>query len=311
MREPLREVDANLLLSLQALLEERNLTRAGERLSLTQPAMSGALTRLRKHFDDELLVRAGREFELTPLATELLPMVADAVETVEVLLGARRAFDATTSTKRFAVSMSEYAMTVLAQPLARAVRDRAPGCSVAIDTIPGGDAERQDAQLMRRDLVIGPLGFDLPGTIQPIFTDGLVCLVARSNPRLVDGKLSLEDLQQMHHVVAEFPASRGRTRPLEKLATRMGLADRTITVTVTSLLTLPFAISGTGLCAFVPSRLAGRCLDMLDLVIAETPLETVTITEAAHWHPRRADDPAVHWLREVLYDVAIELDDPE
>ena len=62
------------------------------------------------------------------------------------------------------------------------------------------------------------------------------------------------------------------------------------------------------MCAFVPQRLAIRCLDMLDLVIAETPLETITIVEAAHWHPRRADDSAVRWLRRLLYDVAVDID---
>ena len=311
MSEPLREVDANLLLPLQALLEERNLTRAGERLALSQPAMSGALGRLRKHFDDELLVRVGREFELTPTAAELLPLVGDAVLAVDALLGGQRVFDPATSSKRFAVSMSEYAMTVLAEPLARAVHAAASGCSLAVDTIPGGDPERQDAQLMRRDLVVGPLGFELPGLIQPIFTDELVCLVAHDNPRLREGALSFADLEEMPHAVAEFTAARGHKRPLEVLAERVGLADRNVAVTVTSLLTLPFAISGTGLCAFVPSRLARRCLEPLGLVVAETPLEAVTITEAAHWHPRHADDPAVQWLRQLLYDVAIELDEED
>ena len=93
MTERLREVDANLLLSLHALLEERNLTHAGARMTMSQPAMSGALARLRKHFDDELLVRTGRGFELSPLAEELRPLVAEAVEAAEALLGNQREFD--------------------------------------------------------------------------------------------------------------------------------------------------------------------------------------------------------------------------
>src|SRR5499427_3031779 len=83
VKERLREVDANLLLSLHALLEERNLTHAGERMTMSQPAMSGALARLRKHFDDELLVRSGREYRLTPLAEQLLPDVRGALRQVE------------------------------------------------------------------------------------------------------------------------------------------------------------------------------------------------------------------------------------
>lgn len=306
MRERLRDVDANLLLSLHVLLEERNLTRAGERMTMSQPAMSGALTRLRKHFDDELLVRDGRGFELSPLARQLAPVVAEAVEAAEALLGNEREFDAATSTKSFAVSMSEYAMTVLAEPLTRFVAQRAPGCSISLDPL-DVRPDQVESQTMRRDLVVAPLGFDFPGRLQPVFTDHLVCVVARGHPRLTDGALTVADLHEMAHAVAHFAPAR-RARPLEIELQKQGIADRVVKVSVTSLLTLPFAVSGTDLCAFVPSRLAARCLDILDLVIAETPLDVVEITEAAHWHPRRESDPAVVWLRRLLYDVAIEVE---
>jgi DNA-binding transcriptional LysR family regulator len=304
VRERLRDVDANLLLSLHALLEERNLTRAGERMTMSQSAMSGALTRLRRHFDDDLLVRSGRGFVLSPLACRLRPLVAEAVEAAEALLGAQREFDAATSRHRFGVSMSEYAMTVLAEPLTRLVAERAPGCSLALDPL-HANREQFETQLMRRDLIVGPLGYDFPGRVQPVFTDHLVCVVARDHPRLTDGALTLDDPRAMPHAVAQFTAAGARKRPLEVTMERHGLADRTLLVQVTSLLTLPFAVGGTGMCAFVPSRLALRCLGILDLVIARTPLPTVHLTEAAHWHPRRANDPAVVWLRRLLHDVAV------
>ena len=308
MRERLREVDANLLLSPHALLEERNLTHAGERMTMSQPAMSGALTRLRKHFDDELLVRVGRGFELTPFAELLRPEVDAAIEATEALLGNQREFDPSSSTRRFAVSMSEYAMTVLAEPLTRKFAEQAPGCTVALDPL---DIRRDqiETQLMRRDLVVAPLGFEFPGRTQPVFTDELVCLVVRDHPRLRDGRLTLEDLSAMPHAVAEFAAAGDRRRPLEVAVENQGLAERNVLVQVTSLLTLPFAVAGTDMCAFVPSRLAHRCAAVLDLVVAETPIDPVRITEAAHWHPRREKDPAVVWLRHLLHDVAIDLED--
>jgi DNA-binding transcriptional LysR family regulator len=305
--EGLRDVDANLLLSLHALLEERNLTRAGARMTMSQPAMSGALARLRKHFGDELLTRSGREYELTLLARQLRPVVAEAVEAADALLGNGREFDPRSSTKRFDVSMSEYAMTVLAEPLSRLLREQAPGCSASFDSVPPS-REQFESQLMRRDLIVVPLGFDLPGRTQPIFTDELVCVVARGNPRLRDGALTLDGLRAMPHAVAEFLSAGDRRRPLEVVAEEKGLVGRTVLVQVTSLLTLPFAVAGTGMCAFVPGRLARRCLDMLELVVARTPLDTVHITESAHWHPRRAADPAGVWLRRLLYDVAVDLE---
>jgi DNA-binding transcriptional LysR family regulator len=308
VRESVRDVDANLLLALHALLEERNITHAGARMMVSQPAMSGSLGRLRNHFDDELLVRQGREFVLTPLAQRLRPVVAEAVEAAEALLGAEREFDPTCSAKEFAVSLSEYAMTVLAEPLNRAMQEQAPGCSIAFDSLPPSRAE-VERRLVYHDLVVGPLGFDLPGELQPLFTDHLVCLVARGNPRLRDGALTLDDLKEMPHAVARFAAAGGHKRPLEVVAERSGLADRNIPVTVSSLLTLPYVVAGTDLCAFVPSRLARRCLDLLDLTIAATPLEPIEITEAAHWHARRAAEPAGVWLRQLLYDVAVQLED--
>ncbi|XVU23551.1 LysR family transcriptional regulator [Actinoplanes sp. CA-054009] len=306
MPEGLRDVDANLLLSLHALLEERNLTHAGARMTMSQSAMSGALARLRKHFNDELLTRTGREYELTPFASRLRPAVAAAVEAAESLLGNHREFDPATSGKRFDVSMSEYAMTVLAEPLLRLLREQAPGCSMNFDSVPES-REQFEVQLLRRDLVVVPLGFDLPGRTQAVFTDELACVVARTNPFLRDGALTLDDLRSMPHAVAEFLSAGEHRRPLEVELETKGLADRTVLVQVTSLLTLPFAVAGTSMCAFVPARMAHRCLDMLDLVIASTPLDTVSITEAAHWHPRHAADPAGVWLRRLLHDVAVDI----
>ncbi|MFC7531793.1 LysR substrate-binding domain-containing protein [Actinoplanes sp. GCM10030250] len=308
MKERLRDVDANLLLSLHALLEERNLTHAGERMTMSQSAMSSALTRLRRHFDDELMIRSGRGFELSPLAERLRPAVAEAVEAAEALLGTQREFDAAAGTRRFGVSMSEYAMTVLAEPLIRLLAERAPGCSVALDTLDAHGVPL-DTQLLRRDLIIGPLGYDFPGQTQPIFTDHLVCIVARGNPRLSGGPLTLADLAAMPHAVAQFSAAGDHKRPLEIELERQGLADRTVLVQVTSLLTLPFAVGGTEMCAFVPSRLARRCLAVLDLVIAETPLAEVRIVEAAHWQAGREKDSGVAWLRRLLYDVALAVED--
>jgi DNA-binding transcriptional LysR family regulator len=307
MTDGLRGVDANLLLSLQALLEERNLTHAGIRMNMAQPTMSGALSRLRRHFNDELLVRTNRGFELTDVARNLLPLVSEALAAAESLLGVSQPFRPEESTRRFTLSLSEYAMTVLAAPLIRRLRERAPGCSVAFDTLPD-TREQFEQQLLRRDLIVGPIWPDFPGSRQPVFTDHLVCIVARDNPRLVDGQLSLDDLRAMPHAVGEPGEPSEFPRPLEVAMHQAGVHSRHVQVVETSPLTLPFAVSGTDLCAFEPSRLATRCLDMLDLTIAQTPIPRVEITEAAHWHPRRTNDPAITWLRKLFYDVAIELE---
>lgn len=308
MNERIRSVDANLLPFLHALVEERNLTHAGARMAMSQPAMSGALGRLRTHFDDELLIRDGREFRLSPLAEQLRPVISEALVAAEALLGSHSTFDPATSTRRFTLTMSEYAMTVLAEPVARAIRTAAPSCTVSIDSMPRSP-EALETHLMRRDLMVSPVGFNFPGQVQPVFTDHLVCVVDAANDRVVDGALTMDDLTTMPNVVAEFAAAGPQKRPLEVAFERAGVQQRNISVVVMSLLTLPFAVAGTPMYAFVPSRLALRCRDRLGLRIVDTELPQVRITEAAHWHPRRNDEPAIKWLRELLYDVAVELED--
>src|SRR3954467_2473671 len=113
--------DLNLLLSLKVLLEEGNVTRAGQRLELSQPAMSASLARLRRRFDDELLVRAGREYELTPLARDLLPEVQHAVRVMSRALQLEAEFDPAESERTFSLSMSDYAIAVVHEPLLRLI----------------------------------------------------------------------------------------------------------------------------------------------------------------------------------------------
>src|SRR6476646_9084382 len=109
--------DLNLLLPLKVLLEEGNVTRAGQRLSLSQPTMSAALARLRRRFDDELLVRSGRDYELTPFARDLLPEVQHAVRLVSAALGVEEEFDPSTSRHTFHLTMSDYAIAIMHEPL--------------------------------------------------------------------------------------------------------------------------------------------------------------------------------------------------
>ena len=225
VKERLREVDANLLLSLHALLEERNLTHAGERMTMSQPAMSGALARLRKHFDDELLVRVGRGFELTPLAERLRPLVADAVEAAEALLGNQREFDPASSTRRFAVSMSEYAMTVLAEPLTRLLRRAGAGLlgGARPDRRRAGpvrdpaDAARPDHR--RRSASTSRAA---PSRSSPTTWSAW----SPGQPPAADGALTLDDLREMPHAVAEFGAAGERKPPARG---RAGAARRRAT----------------------------------------------------------------------------------
>jgi DNA-binding transcriptional LysR family regulator len=292
-------IDLNLLVAFGAVLEERNLTRAGERIGMTQPAMSGALARLRKHFDDDLLVRVGREYELTPLAVKLLPIVQEALRQVEQTFEPSGTFDPLTSDREFTVGLSDYALTVLTGPLLEALRTRAPEVRLRFDPMIPPGAE-MDSYLLRSDLLITALGFGAPGRRQMLFRDRFVCVVDKGNPALRDGRLSMEAIERLPHATVTFGP--GTTTPVERLLDDLGVKRR-VEVTCQGLLPLPFVVSGTSLVAFVPARLARRCDESLGLVIAEVPFAAAELVEGVHWHPTRSADPALRWLLGVLREV--------
>jgi DNA-binding transcriptional LysR family regulator len=297
-------IDLNLLIALGALLEERNLTRAGEKTNMSQPAMSGALARLRKHFDDELLVRDGRQYQLTPLARRLLPDVRDALRQVERTLEARPEFDPATSTRTFSLVMSDYAVTVLVDPLLRRVHEEAPQVGLTVHPLPPDLAE-SDRGMLQHDLVIGPLGFSFPGESEEIFRDRFVCIVDPGNSRLADGALSLADFGELPHAVATF-GQREMLNQAESALEALGV-PRNIQVTTEGWLPLPFVVAGTDLVAVVPERLARRVASTAGVAVCEPPFGTIELLEAVWWHPTRSGDQAVRWMRAITAEVAAAL----
>jgi DNA-binding transcriptional LysR family regulator len=302
----LRGADLNLLVVLGALLEERNLTHAGERISMSQPAMSAALARLRKHFDDELLVRVGRGYVLTPLAERTLPLVQEAIRQTETALEVPPDFDPATSTRQVSISASDYAMTVLLAPLLELLRRRAPSIGVEVDPLPR-DTEDADSYLQRRDLLIGGAGLGIPGRRQVVFRDRFVCIADGRSPLAGRGRVALDEIAGLRHAAADF--GRGTVTPAERALLRHGIQpDKAIILP--GFLPLPFAVAGTGLIAFVPGRLAERCAGPLGLVIVPVDWEPPELVEAAHWHPSRSGDPTLQWLRDVLKEMSAALDSP-
>jgi len=296
-------IDLNLLMALGALLEERNLTRAGEKLNMSQPTMSGALARLRQHFGDELLVRSGRQYALTPTAERLLPAVQRALCQVERTLAVTPEFDTATSTRTFSLALSDYAVTVLIEPLLRRVHELAPGVGLELCPIPP-DMQESDRGLLQHDLLIAPMGFRFPGRSEVIFRDRFVCILDPANPRLRDGRLSLEDLGSLPHAAATF--GHAGLNPAERALDELGVT-RDVRVTTVGWLPLPFVVAGTGLVAVLPERLARRVAAAAGVAVAEPPFGRVELVEAAWWHPMRTADPALAWLRTALAGAAASL----
>jgi DNA-binding transcriptional LysR family regulator len=299
-------IDLNLLVELEALLEERNLTRAGAKLNLSQPTMSGALARLRRHFGDELLARSGREYRLTPMAERLLPAARQAVRQVEHTFTAADEFDPRTSTRRFSVAISGQSIVVHSE-LLRRVHELAPG--VRLECWPvTQDLVEPDRPLTRHDVLIAPLTERAGVQPEVISRDRFVCVVDPANPRLRDGRLSLADLAAMPHAVA-----RKSHAELDKVGTelqRRGITPA-IAMTTAGWLPLPFVIAGTDMVAAVPERLARKVSQAARVTVTPAPFGEIEFVEVAWWHPARATDPALAWLRGVLGEITASLDAEE
>lgn len=296
--------DLNLLVALKVLLEEGNVTRAGRRLEMSQPAMSGALGRLRRHFDDDLLVRNGRDFELTPLARELLPEVQEAVRLIRAALQVETAFDPRTSDRVFRLTMSDYALSVVHAALLRRLGDLAPHVRMEIDPLPP-DVRGSERVLVDYDVMIGPLGYGFPGRSKPLFRDRMVCLLDRTNPALRDGGLSVEALRDLPHAVATFGP--GNLTPADRILGELGI-ERRAAVLVSGWLPLPHVVGGTDMVAILPERLARRHSVDERLVVVEAPFSEVVLAEAYWFGTHREADPGHEWFLDRLDEVAGELE---
>jgi len=297
--------DLNLLVSLKVLLEEGNVTRAGQRLELSQPAMSASLARLRRRFDDELLVRAGRDYELTPLARDLLPEVQHAVRLLARALHLEDEFDPGTSRRTFRMAMSDYALAVIHEPLLRLIAAIAPGVSLAIENL-GPDIRTSDRVLFDHDVLVAPLGFGFPGESRPLWRDRMVLLADRGNTRLRGGALTLEDLADLPHAVPSFGP--GVLTPADRAFGELGI-DRHVALQVTGFLPLPFVIAGTNMVALVPEKLA-RIHVRVDgpVVLVEPPFDDVVLAEGYWFAGDRLSDPAHRWFFARLDELALELE---
>lgn len=298
-------LDLNALRALRALLEEGNLTYAGAKIGMAQPGMSSLLGRFRRHFSDELLVRVGRDHELTPLARQLLPAVQEALRRVEEVLRVSDKFDPSTSTRLFTIAASDYALTVFLEPLIRRIGGCAPDVQLSLVDLPD-DLVDSPRALLRFDCIVGPLGFGLSGGHSILFRDRLVCVTAKDNPHLVDGVLGMDALRVMPHAVAGFGGA--NLTPVDRVLGQRGVVRRTA-LRALGYLPLPFTVEGTDIVAVMPERLARRFSSDGSVVVVDPPFGLVELVEAAWWHPSRDADPAHQWLRSQLTQISDELTD--
>src|SRR4051812_42482146 len=178
----LARLDLNLLVSLDALLQQRSVTRAAAQMGLSQPALSASLARLRRHFDDELLTRVGNDYRLTPLAVQLRELVRVALSGVERVFTAQPGFDPASSTREFSVLVSDYVVVVLGHAVARLLAEEAPHTRLRLTPHSPAMVDTAHQVLLSADLLLLPHGFVSDLSHRDLYRDEWVCVVAADNP---------------------------------------------------------------------------------------------------------------------------------
>jgi DNA-binding transcriptional LysR family regulator len=293
----LSKIDLNLLITLQALLEERHVTRAARRCFLSQPAMSRALERLRETFHDELLIRSGRGYERTVRGERLLRELETVLPRIDAMVRGE-SFDPVQSQERFRISMTDFASLVLLHGLVQRLSTAAPRAKLEI--IAHHDNVFEDAESGKIDLAMDVAAFTPGLESQVIFEEDLVCLQCASQPQRRK-RLTLTEYLKLAHVVVNVRAGQQTLvdRPLADLGLR-----RQVALIVPYFIPAVLAIAGTDYLVTAPRRMAKIVAPMRTVRAIEAPAELPKFNYMMAWHPRLAAEPAQQWLRAQVRAVA-------
>ncbi|MBK4735438.1 LysR family transcriptional regulator [Noviherbaspirillum pedocola] len=294
----LSSVDLNLLAAFNALARERNVTLAANRLGLSQPAMSNALARLRKLFNDPLFVRTVAGMQPTPYAQQLEDPIARACELLEAALQIDAGFDpATTTRKAFTFYLSEIGEIVFLPKILIGLQQRAPGISVKVSRVPehGPQAAMEAGEV---DLAIGIFpGLKAGFYQQRLYGDRFVC-IARRGKTSRRSALSLEEYVSAAHAVVASTGT-GHDTAVERILWKQRL-HRRIAVTVPHFMALPTIVAQTDAIATIPSRMAAALTGLTNIEVLEAPVPFPRMEIRQHWHERFHHDAANRWLRELI-----------
>ncbi|MDM0045022.1 LysR family transcriptional regulator [Variovorax dokdonensis] len=292
---------------LQALVEERHVTRAAERMGIGQPAMSTALARLREVFKDVLLVKTTTGMEPTPRALDLVRRVREIADMLEGRGFEAEHFEPATSQARWRIMASDgISRTLLPEMMALVMRE-APHMRF---TVQPGDPRRLSEYLRDGDFDLA-LSFvrsppsELRQTV--LYPQRLLC-IARQNHPLIKGKVSLEDFVSCQHARWGAPPVAHATMEamVDEALDALGHA-RPITLLVSSLTLLPDVVAGSDLLAVVPEHMARAAAQALPIQLLPLPFKVASVDVSMVWHERLHHDPAHKWMRESLRDIGKKL----
>ena len=290
------KLDLNLLTALKALLAEKNVTRAGESVHVTQSAMSGILARLRDYFGDPLIVQVGRKMELTPLAESLVEPVTDVLLRIDATIATRPEFNPLITRRHFSVVASDYSINVLLLDVLRHVHRNAPGMSLEFRA--PSESAPAELEAGEVDFIVNPESQNSPqqsGVV--LFEDSYTVVVDADNSEVGDS-ITIDQYLALRHVA--FKSGRHGLPHFESwMANRYG-DERRVEVIAHSFYLLPQLVLGTARVATMHTRMAQQIATSLRVRLVKPAFEIPRLIEVLQWHKYRDLDPGSMWLRDVI-----------
>ncbi|PWB90584.1 LysR family transcriptional regulator [Methylocystis sp. MitZ-2018] len=298
----LHNFDINLLVAFDLLMEEKNVSRAAERMFVTQSAMSHTLQRLRQQLDDPLLVKTPAGMKPTDRALSLVDPVKAVLRDIKRLIRAPEEFDPAQSRRRFVIAATDYMDLLVLPPLVERITLGAPGIDIHVkrteSPFPEEDLEHNDLDVV--------LGFD--AILKPpaylsrtkLFEDRMACVVGRQHMIGRSGRLTLEEYVSRKHMLISRTGTRAGL--IDEWLAERGLARR-IALIVPHFLSAPFIVAKTDMILSLPERIAIEFIGLAPLKTVAIPIELPAYDLVMVWHPLHDLDPAHRWLRDQIVEV--------
>lgn len=313
----LERVDLNLLIYLDVLLREKNVTRAAEQLGVTQPAMSNILRRLRNLFNDPLLIRSSEGMTPTERALELQPRIRDALSDLSMILEPRTEFRPYTSNRVFRIMTSDYAEATLVPRLVKALRSEAP--NVVLDFLTPSDVSYRDMEQGKVDLAINRFN-EIPQSFHQVLVwrDSFSCILNDKHPAVTH--LNLKSYLDAQHIWVSKtgmgvgfgvnPDKQGGLGWIDQALERIG-QRRKISVFTRHYQMPALLAQNVDLIATLPTRMARLQTQNPKLVIKDPPFYIPEFELKMAWCPLLHHHPADRWLRQLILFVARQMIEEE
>lgn len=296
-----RNLDIHLLECFDMLMRERNVSRAAERLGISQSSTSEALARLRERFDDPLLVRGREGMMPTPKAQSLLPDVRSAISLLHGLIDRSHAFDPARSALRFRLATSDYTQLLLMPALCRRLTSEAPGC--AIDIVPTHILRVEEA-LDTGEIDLAIAYFPEPPLSlrrSPLLQDDYVCIARQGHP-CTRQALTAGEFAALSHIAVAPSGLSYFSSVVDSALEALGLSRR-ITVSSPHFLLAAHVASQSDMVLALPRRAARALVELIAIQIVEIPLPMRAVDVAMYWHERTHHSPPHQWLRGLLREL--------